>query len=73
MVSRMLHRYDPCNTTVYHISRYLVTLVYHVTGQQYCHIHFPKETRRIRDDIDRILDDKKHIIPKLVDGIFDCR
>ncbi|KAI0215941.1 hypothetical protein LSAT2_031992 [Lamellibrachia satsuma] len=40
-------------------------LVYTREGQQYCHIHFPKETRRIRDDIDRILDDKKHIIPKL--------
>ena len=38
-----------------------------------CHIHIPEETQRILDDIDRILDDKKHIIPKPVDGIFNYR
>lgn len=42
-------------------------------GQQHCHIHFPRELRRIRDDMDRILNDKKHIIPKLVEGIFNYR
>ncbi|KAI0220980.1 5'-3' exoribonuclease 1 [Lamellibrachia satsuma] len=48
-------------------------LAYTQEGQQYCHIHIREETQRIRDDIDRILDDKKHIIPKLVDGIFNYR
>ena len=43
----------------------------HVTGERYCHTHIPREAKRIHGDIDRIINDKKHIVPKLVEGIFN--
>ena len=56
---------------VYEMSAVIKTLVFYVTGQQYLHVHFPRELCHIRGDMDRILNDKKHIIPKLVEGIFN--
>ena len=46
-----------------------MTLVYHVTGQQYCQ----EETHDILYDIDRILCMNERIITNLVHGIFEYR
>ena len=69
---RMSHRPTLCSPVVVYMKRVLsLTLVFYVTGQQYLHTNFPRELRHIRADMDRIINDKKHIIPKLVEGIFN--